>query len=79
MSDWADRASEHEQQMRDDALAKRAHQSAKRQVEASAEDCAVCGNPIPEKRRAALPGVQTCIYCQRELEQGLKTMWRTGG
>ena len=30
----------------------------------SAEDCAECGEPIPERRRAALPGVQTCVACQ---------------
>lgn len=30
----------------------------------SAEYCGVCGEPIAEKRRLALPGVQTCIQCQ---------------
>ena len=30
----------------------------------SAEDCEDCGEPIPERRRAALPGVQTCVQCQ---------------
>lgn len=30
----------------------------------SAEDCDECGEPIPERRRAALPGVRTCIACQ---------------
>lgn len=29
----------------------------------SAEDCAACGEPIPEARRAALPGVQLCVPC----------------
>lgn len=28
--------------------------------------CAECGEPIPEPRRAALPGVRLCIDCQRE-------------
>ena len=28
------------------------------------EDCEVCGEPIPEKRRAALSGVRTCVACQ---------------
>ena len=26
--------------------------------------CVECGEPIPERRRAALPGVKTCIACQ---------------
>lgn len=30
----------------------------------SAEWCDECGEPIPEKRRAALPGVRTCVACQ---------------
>ena len=30
----------------------------------SAEDCDLCGEPIPERRRAALPGVRTCVECQ---------------
>ena len=30
----------------------------------SAEDCDDCGEAIPERRRAALPGVRTCIGCQ---------------
>lgn len=31
---------------------------------ASAEYCDDCGEPVPEKRRQALPGVRTCIACQ---------------
>ena len=30
----------------------------------SARYCDECGEPIPEKRRAALPGVRTCVECQ---------------
>jgi RNA polymerase-binding transcription factor DksA len=30
----------------------------------SAEDCDLCGEPIPEKRRLALPGVRTSVACQ---------------
>jgi phage/conjugal plasmid C-4 type zinc finger TraR family protein len=26
--------------------------------------CVACGEPIPERRRQALPGVKTCIACQ---------------
>lgn len=28
--------------------------------------CAECEEPIPEKRRHALPGVKLCIDCQQE-------------
>jgi phage/conjugal plasmid C-4 type zinc finger TraR family protein len=28
--------------------------------------CEDCGEPIPERRRAALPGVRTCVPCQSE-------------
>ena len=30
----------------------------------SREDCVECGETIPAKRRAALPGVSTCVECQ---------------
>lgn len=47
--------------------------SAKPSGRESAREC-VCGNPIPEKRRVALPGVTTCVDCQAALEKGLKCM-----
>lgn len=28
------------------------------------DDCEVCGDVIPSKRRAALPGARTCVACQ---------------
>jgi phage/conjugal plasmid C-4 type zinc finger TraR family protein len=28
--------------------------------------CDECGEPIPERRRQALPGVRTCVPCQSE-------------
>jgi len=30
----------------------------------SAGECDDCGEAIPKKRRAALPGVRTCVACQ---------------
>lgn len=27
-------------------------------------ECEECGEPIPERRREALPGVRTCVTCQ---------------
>jgi phage/conjugal plasmid C-4 type zinc finger TraR family protein len=35
----------------------------------SALDCDDCGEPIPEKRRAALPGVRTCVACQAKRDR----------
>lgn len=35
----------------------------------SAEECEECGDPIPERRRAALPGVRTCVGCQSERDR----------
>lgn len=32
----------------------------------SLSHCAECEEPIPEKRRNALPGVKLCIACQQE-------------
>lgn len=32
----------------------------------SARYCAGCGEPIPEPRRVAVPGVELCISCQEE-------------
>jgi phage/conjugal plasmid C-4 type zinc finger TraR family protein len=32
----------------------------------SLRECAICGEPIVEKRRQAIPGVRLCIACQRE-------------
>ncbi len=38
----------------------------------SAEYCDVCGEPVPERRRAALPGVRTCIVCQSERDARIR-------
>ncbi len=34
----------------------------------SLRECAECGEPIPEARRRALPGVRTCIDCQQAVD-----------
>uniref|UniRef100_UPI003D6E3D46 TraR/DksA family transcriptional regulator n=2 Tax=Enterobacter TaxID=547 RepID=UPI003D6E3D46 len=34
----------------------------------SAERCEECDEPIPEPRRAAVPGCQTCAECQGVIE-----------
>jgi hypothetical protein len=92
MPDIADLAADREQQLRDDALA--AHHRSQRLARASRptadwpgllEDpdapapCALCGEPIPPARVAAVPDTQTCIDCARELERGLvRAAGRTG-
>ncbi len=35
------------------------------------EDCDDCGEVIPRKRRAALPGVRTCVACQSERDKAV--------
>lgn len=35
--------------------------------------CLECGEAIPEARRKAIPGVQTCVGCQSRREKQLKT------
>ena len=37
----------------------------------SAEECDDCGEPIPAKRRQALPGVRTCVACQGERDKAV--------
>ena len=37
----------------------------------SAKECDDCGARIPPKRRAALPGVRTCISCQAERDKSV--------
>lgn len=38
----------------------------------SARECVECGEPIPEARRLALPGVKLCIECQTERDAAFK-------
>ena len=35
----------------------------------SPERCEECGDPIPEARRRALPGVRLCVACQEERDK----------
>ncbi|MFO7858049.1 MAG: DksA/TraR family C4-type zinc finger protein [Ectothiorhodospiraceae bacterium] len=36
---------------------------------ASRSDCLECGEPIPEARRRAVPGVSLCVECQAERDR----------
>lgn len=73
MPDIFDRASEREEQMRKDALTWQAHRAglAGKTWRDSADECRVCGERIQMARRRAVPGVQTCIECQRDLERAV--------
>ena len=64
MPEIIDQANELTQQRIDMAVA--AHRIDRNAV--SAEHCAECDEPIPEPRRAAVPGCQTCASCQNDLE-----------
>lgn len=74
MPDLLDRASEHEQEMRDDALAEQARRGSYCWPPDEGDEllCRVCEDFIPEARRDALPGVQTCIACQQDLEKATR-------
>jgi phage/conjugal plasmid C-4 type zinc finger TraR family protein len=71
MTDVFDRASDLEQQQREDALAEARYRSERQRARPSAEECQVCGGRIPVARRRAVPGVQTCVHCQEELEMSV--------
>lgn len=73
MTDIYDRATEREEQNRADALAEQSRRAgfAGKTVADSATHCHLCDEPIPDARRAALPGVQTCFDCQADLEVAL--------
>lgn len=49
-----------------------AHARRKRCTGRSAVLCVECGDCIPEGRRTALRGVQTCLACQEELDGNYK-------
>ncbi len=74
MTDIFDRAQERELEMRQDALAEQA-----RRVQPAAGDsalvCTMCDGKIPEGRRLAVPGVQTCVECQRDIERRSAYDW----
>ncbi|MDV0595915.1 MULTISPECIES: TraR/DksA family transcriptional regulator [unclassified Enterobacter] len=64
MADIIDTAAEIEELQRNAALS--AHRIDRNAV--SSEHCAECGEDIPEPRRAAVPGCQTCAECQGVIE-----------
>lgn len=73
MTDIYDRAQERDEVQREDALAEQQRRAglAGKTVADSSEFCYVCHEPIPQARREALPGVQTCVDCQFDLERAM--------
>ncbi|GAA6162990.1 DksA/TraR family C4-type zinc finger protein [Pelagimonas sp. KU-00592-HH] len=47
-------------------------QAQKKPVGESLKFCAECEEEIPEKRRAAIPGVKLCIDCQQDRDGAFK-------
>lgn len=71
MTDIIDRAAARSAEILADTLADQARRSglSGKTINDSAHECRACGDPIPDKRRQALPGVQTCVDCQTEIER----------
>lgn len=69
MSDDADRASKYESMERLNGIALAAKDMSKRSP-VSLTHCLECGDPIPEKRREAEPGVELCVECKSWQEKG---------
>lgn len=71
MTDVFDRATELEEAQREAALDEARYRRDQERGRPSAEECRICGARIPVARRWAVPGVQTCIDCQAELEHAV--------
>lgn len=68
MADVADIASDIEQER----LARILNNRQQTKSQPSATECDECGDDIPEARRLALPGVDTCVHCQTLNEDSAK-------
>lgn len=67
MSDVIDVANDHADYLLQLSIAQ--HQRRTAGQATSAEFCEACGDDIPQARRVAVPGCQTCIDCQQLLER----------
>ena len=56
----------------DEAIARARLRAAAASARESAEVCADCDEPIPQARRAAIPGVQLCRDCQAERDRAFR-------
>lgn len=71
LSDPCDFASLREDEMRADGVGEVSRRLAEQAAVPSAFNCRVCDEVIPEERRERVPGVQTCVACQEEIESAL--------
>ena len=71
MPDLVDRATERADEILADALYEHGRRAGigGRVYDDSRFECADCGEPIPEERRAIFFGVQRCVPCQRKVEE----------
>lgn len=71
MTDLYDRAAELEELDRKVALQAQQDRAglAGKTIDDSATECRDCDEPIPYKRRAAIPGCQFCVDCQAQREK----------
>ena len=69
MVDISDRATEREEELREDALNARRRAQAALAARPSAQSCERCDQPIPPARQRAVPGVQLCVPCQSAAER----------
>ncbi len=65
VGDWIDDAVKREQDVLDDALQEQRLRDPTRgkTLADSAFECDACGDPIPQARREAVPGVRCCVPC----------------
>lgn len=66
--DIIDRANDRAQSFTEDGIAEVRRQVAEQASKPSAEHCEACGASIPAARRAAIPGVSTCVDCASAAE-----------
>lgn len=67
--DIIDEAQSIEQALRDAPIKRVRLAAAQMACRPSSAYCRECSEPIPDKRRAMLPGVQFCVECQAGFEQ----------
>jgi phage/conjugal plasmid C-4 type zinc finger TraR family protein len=53
----------------EDAVSRARHELPKGE---SRRDCQECGQPIPQARREAIPGVRLCVACQEQSDKARK-------
>jgi phage/conjugal plasmid C-4 type zinc finger TraR family protein len=71
MADIADLASDYQQRLNDEALARLPRAPLDHIVDAAElveRDCAGCGDPIPAARLAIVPHARHCVECQERNE-----------